>query len=97
MATMKSPLATGTKYYVTDWDDGAVLETHDRPYTAKRACKDLGASPSKLQRGVMLPVAFVAADYYDWDYEVNAWSETKTSRCVFYNPSFSKKAEAVNA
>lgn len=82
----KSPLAANTKYYVTSWDTGAVLATFDDPQTAKKDAKARGAIYSRFT-GIM-PVAYVAADYCNWNYALNCWTDISTTRCMFYNPRF---------
>lgn len=85
MAT-KSPLADNAKYYVTRWDNGTVLAEYDSPTVAKKHAKELGSEYSRFFGN--MPVAYVAADYKNWDYETNSWSNKNVSRCVFYNPRF---------
>jgi hypothetical protein len=88
MASIKSPLADGTKFYVTSWITGKVLATCETLNKAKRLARKEGHAPWNKWNGYA-SMAFVAADAKNWDHTTNDWHKTSTDRVLVYNPRFS--------
>ena len=86
--SVKSPLADDTAFYVTSWVTGNVIQVCADLTTAKKLAKAQGHAPWNKWNGYA-PMAFVAADVCQWDWDTASWSKTKTDRVLVYNPRFS--------